>query len=269
MAEKQGSPVNPPPSRATQPTTSSNSKRWLTAAAALLALPALGYYAVGPANIKTIQSNIPEWKYFVPSYSAALLSAARCPAQPSALNVGDNWDPVTDESFAKLAATRLSKAVQINTESFDDMPQDGSDPAFDHHRKFSSWLESEYPALFSSPIRHEYVNSHAHLFTWEGSNPSLPPIVLMAHTDTVPVLPATIDQWTFPPFEGRIVENATEETPGTWIWGRGSSDCKNQMLGIYNAVEKLLSEGFKPERTILIVNGFDEEVSAVHVGAPY
>jgi Gly-Xaa carboxypeptidase len=79
--------------------------------------------------------------------------------------------------------------------------------------------------------------------------------------DTVPVLPATLDLWTYPPFEGTITKDASPSTPGTWVWGRGSSDCKNSLLGIYAAIERLVSEGFQPERTILISNGFDEEVS--------
>ncbi|WWD17284.1 hypothetical protein CI109_101724 [Kwoniella shandongensis] len=192
--------------------------------------------------------------------SAALLDAAKCPAQPIPLNVGTDWDPLNDEIYASLAAKRLSKSVQYPTESYDNMPLNASDPIFDKHFAFAGWLENEFSKIFNSPVKHEVINVHDHLFTWKGSNPDLKPIVLMAHTDTVPVLPATLDQWTFPPFEGKITEDATPETPGTWIWGRGSSDCKNSLLGIYGAVERLVSEGFQPERTIIISNGFDEEV---------
>lgn len=193
-------------------------------------------------------------------YTSTDISSAKCPAQPPALYQGKTWDPLDDPTYAELVAKRLSKAVQINTESFDNLPLNASDPIFDKHYAFSHFLEAEYPKLFSDPIKHEFVNTHGHLFTWQGSNPELQPIVLMAHIDTVPVLPATRDLWTFPPFEGTISVNATEDTPGTWIWGRGSSDCKNSLLGIYGAVERLVPEGFKPERTILIANGFDEEV---------
>lgn len=195
-----------------------------------------------------------------PTYSAAQLADAKCPAQPPALDIGSKWNPLTDELFAQLAATRLSKAVQIPTESYDDLPSNATDPAWDKHYAFSKFLTEEYPKLFIEPLEHEYINTHGHLFTWKGSNPDLAPILLMAHIDTVPVLPATLDQWTYPPFEGKISINGTKDTPGTWIWGRGSSDCKNSLLGIYNAVERLVSEGFEPERTILIANGFDEEV---------
>ncbi len=90
------------------------------------------------------------------------------------------------------------------------------------------------------------------LYTYTGSHPHLQPILLMAHTDVVPVNPATLSQWTHPPFNGTISDG--------WIWGRGSADCKNQLMGIMGAVERLISEDFIPERTILIQFGFDEEI---------
>ncbi len=194
-------------------------------------------------------------------YSSEELDAAKCPAQPKPLNVGTDWNPLTDETYTSLAAKRLSKSVQIRTESYDDLPLNASDPAWDKHDAFSHFLQVEFPKVFNDPIKHEVVNVHGHLFTWEGSNPDLQPIMLMAHTDTVPVLPETLSQWTYPPFEGRVVVDGTPETPGAWVWGRGSSDCKNALMGIYGAMERLVTEGFKPERTILVVNGFDEEVS--------
>jgi Gly-Xaa carboxypeptidase len=138
---------------------------------------------------------------------------------------------------------------------------DPTDPFFNKHYKLSEFIEAEFPKLYTKPLQHEYINTHGHLFTWKGSNSDLKPILLMAHTDTVPVLPATLSQWRYPPFEGSITVNGTEDTPGTWIWGRGSSDCKNSLIGIYEALEKLVDDGFEPERTILVANGFDEEVS--------
>ena len=45
------------------------------------------------------------------------------------------------------------------------------------------------------------------------------------------------------------------------MWGRGASDCKNQLIGVLTAVEALLMADFEPKRTILLSFGFDEEVS--------
>ncbi|BEI91918.1 uncharacterized protein CcaverHIS019_0407380 [Cutaneotrichosporon cavernicola] len=190
---------------------------------------------------------------------AAELKEAACPPQPEPLNVGPVWEPWADETFAHKAAERLSKAVQINTVSTDDLPDDPTDPRFDGHYKFAEYLEAEYPTIYEH-LEHENVNTHGHLFTWKGTDESLKPIFLMAHVDTVPVNPETVGQWTFPPWSGEISYDATPETPGTWIWGRGASDCKNSLMGILHAVEKLVNEGFTPGRTVLIGYGFDEEI---------
>lgn len=196
-----------------------------------------------------------------------LPDSARCPIQPEPLNVGEDWNPLEDSVYSNLAAKRLSKAVQIDTVAYDDMPMDTTDPAFDKHFVFARFIEHEYPKLISD-LKHEVINNHGHLFTWEGSNPNLKPIMLMAHIDTVPVPPETLGQWKYLPFEGAITQDGTPDTPGTWIWGRGSSDCKNSLLGIYGAVERLISEGYKPERTVIISNGFDEEVSIHSIRKP-
>lgn len=58
----------------------------------------------------------------------------------------------------------------------------------------------------------------------------------MAHEDVVPVNPGTLNQWTYPPFEGVV--------DGEWVWGRGAADCKNQVgtAGLLEAgwVERLI-----------------------------
>jgi acetylornithine deacetylase/succinyl-diaminopimelate desuccinylase-like protein len=57
--------------------------------------------------------------------------------------------------------------------------------------------------------------------------------------------------WTHPPFSGFF--------DGKLIWSRGSSDDKNQLVAIFEAVELLARASFQPERTVLISLGFDEE----------
>jgi len=181
-----------------------------------------------------------------------------CPTQPDPLDVGPSWHPTSSERA--ILARRLSRAVQINTESRDDAPWDPTHPLWDNQRDFSDWLEAEFPSLFRPPIRHEYINTHGHLYTWPGSDLSLKPILLMAHVDTVPVSADTLEEWTFPPYDGHISRDATPDTQGEWIWGRGANDCKNSLLAMYNVIERLIDEGFQPRRTILVANGYDEEV---------
>ncbi|KAL1406987.1 hypothetical protein Q8F55_006400 [Vanrija albida] len=193
-------------------------------------------------------------------------STGFCPAQPAPLNVGDNWDPATVDGYPLSASQRLARAVQINTVSQDNAPADPKDPAFDGHYKFAEYLEAEFPKVYGA-LEHEAVNTHGHLYTWKGSDEGLKPVYLMAHEDTVPVNPETLDQWTHGPWEGAITTDE-KGAPGTWIWGRGASDCKNSLVGILAAVEKLVDEGWTPERTVLIGFGFDEEISGGRGAGP-
>jgi carboxypeptidase PM20D1 len=43
------------------------------------------------------------------------------------------------------------------------------------------------------------------------------------------------------------------------IWGRGVTDDKINIIGIMEAVDKLLKEGFQPKRTVYLAFGHDEE----------
>ncbi|RCK59192.1 hypothetical protein Cantr_07334 [Candida viswanathii] len=50
---------------------------------------------------------------------------------------------------------------------------------------------------------------------------------------------------------------------GEFIFGRGAADCKNVLIAILETLELLLSKGFQPERTSLLL-WVDEEASGVH-----
>jgi len=71
----------------------------------------------------------------------------------------------------------------------------------------------------------------------------------MAHQDVVPIDDPS--DWTHPPFSGYF--------DGEWIWGRGSSDCKNVLIGLMSTLEDLLAQDWRPTRTILFAFGYDEE----------
>ena len=75
----------------------------------------------------------------------------------------------------------------------------------------------------------------------------------MAHFD---VVPAQKEGWAHPPFSG---DNADGQ-----IWGRGTLDTKNSLMGILEAAEKLLTQKFTPETTIYFAFGGDEEIMGLH-----
>jgi Gly-Xaa carboxypeptidase len=156
------------------------------------------------------------------------------------------------EDFKSIAIERLSGAVQIPTQSYDDMGEVGKDPRWELFYEFAEYLEKTFPLVHAS-LTLEKINTHGLLYTWAGKDHTLKPNLLMAHQDVVPVPDSTVKQWTHPPFSGHF--------DGKFVWGRGASDCKNQLVGILSAVEALISADFTPRRTLILSFGFDEEIS--------
>jgi carboxypeptidase PM20D1 len=144
------------------------------------------------------------------------------------------------------AAEHLAQAVRIQTVSHQNIAD--NDPA--QWDALRAWLVTTYPHAHAAMTR-EIVGPGALVYTWPGSDPSLAPIVLMAHQDVVPVSPGTEGQWKHPPFDGVIADGA--------VWGRGSVDDKGSLVSIFEAADQLAAAGFKPRRTIIIVSGQDEE----------
>jgi carboxypeptidase PM20D1 len=145
------------------------------------------------------------------------------------------------------AARRLSQAVQIQTVSHQDKAED--QPA--EWDRLHAFLAAAYPAAHAAMTR-ETVADHTLVYTWPGSDPSLAPIVLMAHQDVVPVTPGTEKDWKHPPFAGEIADGA--------VWGRGSIDDKGSLITLFEGLEILAKQGFHPRRTVIVVSGEDEEV---------
>jgi len=148
-------------------------------------------------------------------------------------------------------AEHLAAAVRCRTVPLDDLGTPDPKAFAQLHRM----LEQTYPLVHKDLIR-EIIGGYSLLYTWEGTRPELEPIMVMAHQDVVSADPASLDQWTYPPFEGLITDG--------FIWGRGTLDIKNQLIGIMEAAEGLLAHGFQPERTILFGLGHDEETGGVN-----
>ncbi|KAF9453562.1 carboxypeptidase S [Macrolepiota fuliginosa MF-IS2] len=165
---------------------------------------------------------------------------------------------ISSGDFQSKAVDWLSRAVQIHTESWDNMDSVGIDPRWEVFKPFQSYLLGAFP-LVHSTLKLTKVNTYGLVFEWKGTSPELKPVLLAAHQDVVPVESRTVDEWTHPPFSGYF--------DGEKIWGRGSSDDKSGLIGVLAAVETLISNGFQPTRTFVLAFGFDEEVSGLRGAA--
>src|SRR2546427_4009909 len=156
--------------------------------------------------------------------------------------------PVAVEPLDPAAlAQRLAGALRFKTVSYQDSSQ------FDAREfdGFQRYLRATFPRLHAA-LKLEKVNGYGWLSAGPGADPNLPPIVLLAHQDVVPVEPGTESRWTEPPFEGRIA--------GGYVWGRGALDDKGSLVGILEAVEHIVAAGATPRRTVYLAFGHDEEV---------
>lgn len=157
-------------------------------------------------------------------------------------------EPVEGEPVeAQSVAEHLAAAIRIETISSGD-PADFRGESFDTLHRL---LEKLYPRVHTS-LQLEKINRYGLLYTWVGSNPELEPVLFAAHQDVVPADPSTLEHWTHPPFSGQIEDG--------FVWGRGALDIKSQMITLLEAVETLLKKGYRPERTIYLAFGQDEEV---------
>jgi len=155
---------------------------------------------------------------------------------------------VKPRGFAEVDGTsvaeRLGLAVQFKTISHMEPEKFDSNAFLGLHRLFKTL----YPQVHTQ-LKMETVNDLSLLYTWEGKNSELKPIMLISHLD---VVPAAEEGWTHPPFSGELADG--------YVWGRGTLDIKSGVIGILEAVEYLLKEGFQPERTVYLGFGHDEEV---------
>jgi acetylornithine deacetylase/succinyl-diaminopimelate desuccinylase-like protein len=82
----------------------------------------------------------------------------------------------------------------------------------------------------------------------EGRDPTAPTLLLMGHTDVVPV---NADRWRHDPFGGEVIDGE--------VWGRGAVDMLNLTATMAVAMRRLADSGFSPDGTLIYLAVADEE----------
>lgn len=142
------------------------------------------------------------------------------------------------------ARENLQKMIQCKTISYVDRSlQDMAE-----FKKFQDLLENLYPNVHKVATR-EFIDATGILYTIKGQS-SEKPSVYMSHYDVVPV---SEKDWTVDPFEAVFKEEC--------VWGRGTIDTKGTLLGVMEATEQLLADGFVPKNDIYLAFSGDEEVN--------
>ncbi len=148
---------------------------------------------------------------------------------------------------ASETATHLAQAIRFRTVS----TQDPAEFVPEVFLGLQNWMRETYPQFYGV-VTTEMVDTYSQLNIWQGSDPSLDPIVFLAHQDVVPASDAADSGWEKPPFAG-VIEDG-------FIWGRGAIDDKGSMIALLEAADRLAASGFAPTRTMMFAFGHNEEV---------
>lgn len=144
-------------------------------------------------------------------------------------------------------AEKLATAVRFKTIS----ALESEDFQYVEFTKLHAYLADAFP-LAHERLQVEVINNYSLLFTWQGHNSALKPVLFMAHMDVVPVEAASEEDWLEEPFAGVVKDG--------FVWGRGTMDDKYRVVTMLEAVERLLEQGYEPERTLYLAFGHDEEI---------
>ncbi|MGI6158198.1 MAG: M20/M25/M40 family metallo-hydrolase [Saccharofermentanales bacterium] len=153
-------------------------------------------------------------------------------------------DPPSDELIERTGHV-LSEMVQSPTVSHVDGATDDIEPFLEFHQT----LEKHFPNVHRM-LKKEVVDHCNLMFHWQGRDPSIDPILLIAHQD---VVPAAEEGWRHPPFSGTLRDGS--------VWGRGALDCKSTLYNVMEGVERLIADGFVPSSDVWLAFSSNEETS--------
>lgn len=152
----------------------------------------------------------------------------------------------TRSAVLEGAAERLAQALTYKTISQDPRMVDSAafEGLFLH-------LQSSFPTLWST-LDIDTLGSYTLFMSLPGTSPQATNQLFISHLDVVPVDQKSISSWDHPPFSGTIANGQ--------IYGRGALDDKSSALGTLEALESLLTSGWRPSNNLYFCMGSDEEI---------
>ncbi|KAM0421413.1 hypothetical protein ACHAPT_010767 [Fusarium lateritium] len=149
---------------------------------------------------------------------------------------------------------RHQPLVQIESVCYDDLGDFDQDERWKPFGEVFGLLKELYPNVHEHAVV-ETINKYGLVYTVQGSDQNLAPILLTAHQDVVPVENETLNQWEHPPF------GAFYNEENGYLYGRGATD-KSAITALMSAMEALLGQDeYEPSRTVVFAFGFDQECS--------
>ncbi|KAI0423528.1 hypothetical protein F5Y09DRAFT_348800 [Xylaria sp. FL1042] len=177
------------------------------------------------------------------------------PIDPSEDGLLSSRELFSGNDALETMVQRHQPLVRIPSICYDDLGDFDDDERWKPFYDIPGVLKETYPLVYKHATI-DAINRFGLVYTIQGSDANLQPILLTAHQDVVPVESETLDQWEHPPFSAYY-----NETEG-FLYGRGASDDKSAITALMSALEALLSQDeYQPRRSVILAFGFDEECS--------
>lgn len=101
-------------------------------------------------------------------------------------------------------------------------------------------------------LEHQVFDGRSLLLRWRAGEEGSGPLLLLSHSDVVPVAEDELEGWTHPPFAG-VVDDG-------YVWGRGAIDDKGATIAQLEAIAALQAAGLSPRRDVFMLINPDEEI---------
>jgi len=159
---------------------------------------------------------------------------------------------VSDDKTLETDATELLRTLIRNACVNDGTPTSGQE------ERSADAIEAYFAGSGLRCERYSAGAGRVSLITRiEGSDPKAPTLLLMGHTDVVPV---NASGWERDPFAAEVVDGV--------VWGRGATDMLNITATMAVAMRRLAKSGFRPRGSLTYLAVADEEAGGTH-GASY
>ncbi|QHN82425.1 Aminoacylase-1A [Arachis hypogaea] len=169
---------------------------------------------------------------------------------PFSLSTTITQEQEQKQDEADTSITRFQRYLRINTAH----PNPSYSSAVSYLISQADSLALRYQTLYFSP------NKPLLLLTWQGTDPSLPSILLNSHLDSVPAEPS---KWQHPPF------SAFRRSHDGAIFARGAQDDKCIAMQYLEAIRNLKARGFTPSRSVHVSLVPDEEIGGADGAAKF
>ncbi len=123
-------------------------------------------------------------------------------------------------------------------------------------QRAAEWVAGQLQAMGMENVQVMPTGGHPVVYgEWLGAGKSAPTILIYGHYDVQPADP--LELWDNPPFE--------PAQRGEYLYGRGMSDMKGQVMASLKAVESIVRSGTLPVNVKWLIEG-EEEVGSEHLG---